>query len=59
MTEKWTASSGQNGTCAAFLTDLLIAKLLAYGCNLPLFKLLNCYLRYRRQRVKINNFHSS
>ena len=70
MIEKWRASLDQNGTCAALLTDLskafdclphdlLIAKLHAYGCDLPSLKLLNCYLRNRRQRVKINNFYSS
>ena len=53
MTEKWTASLDQNGTCVALITDLLIAKLYAYGCHLPSLKLLNCYSRKRRQRVKI------
>ena len=67
MTEKWRASLGQNGTYTALLTDLskafdclphdlLIAKFHAYGCDLPSLKLLNSYLRYRNQRVKINNF---
>ena len=70
MIEKWRASLDQNGTCAALLTDLpkafdclpldlLIAKLHAYGCDLPSLKLLNCYLHSRRPRVKINNFYSS
>ena len=70
MTEKWRASLDQNGTRAALLTDLskvfdclphdlLIAKLHAYGCDLPSLKLLNSYLRNRHQRVKINNFYSS
>ena len=65
--EKW---RDQNGTCAALLTglskafdcllhDLLIAKPRAYGCNLLSLKLLNCYLRNRRQCVEINNFYSS
>ena len=68
MIEEWRASLDQNGTCAALLTDLskafdcllhdlLIAKLHAYGCDLPSLKLLNCYLRNRPQRVKINNFY--
>ena len=39
--------------------DLLIAKLHVYGCNLPSLKLLNCYLRNRRQRIKINSFYTS
>ena len=34
--------------------DLLITKLHASGCDFPSLKLLDCYLRNRRQRVKIN-----
>ena len=63
MTEKWTASLDQKGTCAALLTDLykafdclphdlLIAKLNAYGCELASLKLLNCYLHNRCQRLR-------
>ena len=70
MIEKWGASLNYNGTCAALLTDLskafdclpydlLIAKLCAYGCDLPSLKLLNCYLRNRSQRDNISNFYSS
>ena len=62
MTEKWRAYLDQNGTCAAFdclLNDLLIAKLHAYGCDVPSLKLLNSYLRNRHQRVEINNFYNS
>ena len=70
MIEKWRASSDQNGTCAALLTDLskafdclphdpLIAKIQAYGCDIPSLKWFNCYLRNRRQRVEMNNFYSS
>ena len=68
--EKWRASLDQNGTCAALLTDLSkvfdslphdlsIAKLHACGCDLPSVKLLNCYLRNRRQCVKINSVYIS
>ena len=39
--------------------DLLIAKLYTYDCDLPSLKLPNCYLRNRRQRVKIKIFYSS
>ena len=70
MTEKWRASLDQNRTCAVLLADLskafdcltydlLIAKLHAYGCDLPSLKLLNSYLGNKHQRVKINNFYSS
>ena len=56
-------------TCPALLVDLskafdclshalLIAKLQAYGCDLQPLKLRNCYLRNRRQRVKISSFYS-
>ena len=68
MIQKLRASLDQNGTCAALLTELpknidclphhlLIAKLYAYGCDLPSPKLLNCYLC--NQSVKINNCYSS
>ena len=70
MIEKWRASLDQNETWAVLSTnlskafdclpnDLLIAKVHAYGCDLPSLKLLNCYLHNRRKRVKINNFYSS
>ena len=69
MIKKWRASLDRNETCAALLRDLstafdclphdlLIAKLHAYSCDLPSLKLLSCYLRNRRQHVKINNFYS-
>ena len=64
MIKIWRASLDQNGTCAVLLTDLskaldclphdlLLAKLHAHGCDLPSLKLLNCFLRNRRQLVKI------
>ena len=62
--DRWRASLDQNGTCAVLLTDLskafdclphylLIAKLHAYGYDLPSLKLLNSYLRNWHQCVKI------
>ena len=70
MIRKRRTSLDHNGTCAALLTDLykafnclpydlLIAKLHAYGCELPSLKLLNSYLGKRHQRFKINIFYSS
>ena len=73
MIKKWRASLDQNGTCTTLLTDLskafdclphdlLVAKLRAYGCDLPSLKLLNSYLRNRHERVKLfidTNFCSS
>ena len=64
MIESLRVSLDQNGTCAAFLTDLskafdclpndlLIARLHAYGYDFPSLKLFNSYLQNRHQRVKI------
>ena len=39
--------------------DLLIAKLHAYGLDMPSLELLHFYLTKRRQRVKIDNTYSS
>ena len=39
--------------------DLLIAKLHAYGLDMPSLKLLHSYLTKRRQRFKINKDYSS
>ena len=39
--------------------DLLIAKLHAYGFDLPSLKLINSYLSDRKQRVKIGSSYSS
>ena len=38
--------------------DLLIAKLHAYGLEMPSLKLLHSYLTKRRQRIKIDNTYS-
>ena len=70
MTEEWRESLDSGGNFGALLTDLskasdclphhlLIAKLHAYGLDMPSSKLLHSYLKKRRQRFKINNTHSS
>ena len=70
MIEKWRESLDQGGAYGTLLTDLskafdclphelIIAKLYAYGVDMPSLKLINSYLPKRRQRVKINNVYSS
>ena len=70
MIEKWRESLGQGGAYGALLTDLskafacllhelIIAKLYAYGLDMPSLKLINSYLSKRRQRIKINDVYSS
>ena len=70
MIEKWRESLDSGVNFGALLTDLsnafdclpddfLIAKLHAYGLDMPSLKLLYSYLTKRRQRVKINNTYSS
>ena len=39
--------------------DLLIAKLHAYGLDLASFKILQDYLKNRKQRTKVDSFYSS
>ena len=66
MIEKWRESLDQGGAYGALLTDLskafdclphelIIAKLYAYGVDMPSLKLINSYLSKRRQRIKIND----
>ena len=60
MIEKWRESLDQGGAYGAPLTDLskacdcfphemIIAKLYAYGVDMPSLKLINSYLSKRRQ----------
>ena len=65
MIQKWRKSLDEDGAFGALLTDpskafdclpheLLIAKLHAYGVDIPSLKLLHSYLTKRKQRVKLN-----
>ena len=61
---KWKNAVDKGKTFGALLTDLsktdlLIAKLNAYGFSLPALKLVHSYLSNRKQRTKINNAYSS
>ena len=70
MIEKWRKCLDRGGKAGVLLTDLskafdclwhdlLIAKLHAYGFNLPALKLIYNYLTHRFQRVRINSSFSS
>ena len=70
LIEKWKKSVDNGGGFGALFTDLskafdclsyelLIAKLDAYGFDKNTLKLVNSYLTYRKQRVKINDKYSS
>ena len=70
MIEKWRESLDSGNNFGALLTDpseafdclphdLLIAKLHAYGLDMPSLELLHSYLTKSRQRVKINSIYSS
>ena len=69
MIEKWRKLLDAGGAFGALLTDLskafdclphelLIAKLHAYGVDVPSLKLLHSYLTKRMQRVKLNGTYS-
>ena len=70
MIEKWYQSLNKGGHYGALVTDLskafdclshdlLIAKLHAYGFDIPALKVLHHYLRNRKQRLKIDSTFSS
>ena len=70
MIEKWRKSIDSNGKAGVILTDLskafdclmhelLIAKLSAYGFDIPSLKLIYSYLSDRFQRVRLNASYSS
>ena len=69
MIEKWRESLDQGSAYGALLTDLsktfdclphelIIAKLHAYGVDMPSLKLINSYLSKQRQKIKINVYSS-
>ena len=70
MLEKWKNAIDKGKVFGALLTDLskpfdclphelIIAKLNAYGFNLPALKLMHSYLSHRKQRTKVNHAYSS
>ena len=69
MLEKWKNAVDKGKCFGVLLTDfsktfdclsheLLIAKLHAYGFDLPALKLIQSYLSNRKQRTKINAMYS-
>ena len=70
MLEKWKNAVDKGKVFGALLTDLskafdclphelIIAKLNAYGFNLPALKLMHSYLSHRKQHTKVNHAYSS
>ena len=73
MLEKWKNAVDKGKVFGALLTlltylskafdslvhELVIAKLNAYGFNLPALKLMHSYLSHRKQHTKVNHAYSS
>ena len=70
MLEKWKNAADKEKVFGALLTDLskafnclpyelIIAKLNAYGFNLPAAKIMHSYLSHRKQCTKVNHAYSS
>ena len=70
MVERWKNAVDKGKVFGALLTDLskafdclphelIIAKLNAYGFNLPALKLMHSYLSHRKQRTKVNHASNS
>ena len=70
MLEKWKSAVDKQKYFGALLTDLskafdcishelLLAKLHAYGFNIPALTLIQSYLSNRKQRTKVNSLYSS
>ena len=70
LLETWKVATDNNKAFGALSTDLskafdcrshdlLIAELHAYGLDLASFKILQDYLKNRKQRTKVDSFYSS
>ena len=70
MLEIWKEATNNNKAFTALLTDLskdfdclsrdlLIAKLHAYGIDIDSLNMLQDYLSNRKQKTKVDSFHSS
>ena len=70
MLEKWKSANDNEKSFGALLTDLLkafdclsydllIAKLNAYGFNMPALRFVHSYPKNRMQRTKINSEYTS
>ena len=55
----WSSANRSFKSFRLFTHKLIIARLHAYGVDMPSLKLINSYLSKRRQRIKINDVYSS